>query len=98
MAMTNNEYFSIPYEGQIYNLKLEQVKELLKISEHNDTDVEIVIITHDGLSTVGTVQSFSGYNPLVPADVYIPINFKIKTNKEIKEISFLEVKAIEIKN
>lgn len=96
--MNSSDYYSIPFENQVYLLKIEQVKELLKISEYSGSEIPLTINTKENGEITGTVIEFDGYNPLMPADIYIPIIFKLKTDAGIKEIIFLEVESIEIKN
>lgn len=96
--MSSNEYYPVPFKGQMYQLRLEQVKELLKISEYSGSNIPLMINTKENGEIIGTVIEFQGHNPLMPADVYIPTIFKLKTNTGIKEINFLEIESIEIKN
>lgn len=96
--MNSSDYYPIQFRNQVYNLKLEQVKELLKISEYNGSNIPLIINTKGSGKIIGTVIEFQGYNPLMPADVYIPIMFKLETSEGIKEINFLEVKSIEFKH
>jgi hypothetical protein len=96
--MSFDENYPIPFRNQVYILRLEQVKELLKISTYKGSNIELIIKIKDGKEIIGTVKEFNGYNPLSPADVYIPIVFWIETTMGLKELNFLEVDAIEIKN
>ncbi len=96
--MNADDFFKIPFKNQVYKLPFDQVEDLLKISEYKGLDIEVIIKTNDNKEIIGTVQDFHGYNPLHPADIDIPIVFKIKTSVEIIEINFLEVKSIEVKN
>jgi len=95
---STKDYYPIPFENQMYYLKNEQVVVLLKISQYCGSNIQLIIYTKNSGVIIGTVKEFQGYNPLMPADVYIPIVFKIETNDNIKEINFLEVESIEIKN
>jgi hypothetical protein len=95
--MSSTDYYPIPFRNQVYILRLEQVKELLKISEYNGSNIPLIINTKESGEIIGIVIEFQGHNPLMPADVCIPIIFKLETNDGIKEINFLEVESIEIK-
>lgn len=92
--MNSVDYYPIPFKDQVYFLKLEQVNELLKISEYYGSNIPLIFNTKKGGEIIGTIKEFQGHNPLMPADVYIPIVFKIQTKEGVKEINFLEVESI----
>jgi hypothetical protein len=96
--MDYDKNYPIPFKNQMYFLRLEQVKELLKISEYNGSNIEVTICTKEGEEVTGFVKDFKGHNPLSPADIYIPIVFHIDTSHGLRELNFLEVDSIEIKN
>jgi Na+-transporting NADH:ubiquinone oxidoreductase subunit NqrA len=96
--MNSTDYYSIPFRNQVHLLKVELVKELLKISEYNGSDIPLIIKTKNSGEIIGTVKEFQGYNPMGVEDIYIPIVFKIETNEVVKEINFLEVESIKIEN
>jgi small nuclear ribonucleoprotein (snRNP)-like protein len=94
--MNSNELYPVIFRNQRYNLTFEFVKELLKISEYCGSDISLIIKTKNRGEIIGTIKEFEGYNPLMPADVYIPIEFKIETDEGIELVNFLEVESIDI--
>lgn len=96
--MDYDKNYPVRFKNQLYFLRLEQVKELLKISEYNGSNIKVTICTKEGEEVTGFVKDFKGQNPLYPADVHIPIVFHIETNQGLKELNFLEVNSIEVKN
>lgn len=96
--MNTKDHYPIPYCNKVYFLSCEEVDELLKISEYCNSDIKLKIKLRNNRELIGTVFDYDGYNPLAPADEYIPIVFKIKTSEKIEELTFLEVKTIEIEN
>ncbi|HCE59207.1 MAG TPA: hypothetical protein DER09_15570 [Prolixibacteraceae bacterium] len=96
--MNYDKNYPIPFKNQMYFLRLDQVKKLLKISEYNGSNIEVTICTKEGGEVTGFVKDFKGHYLLSPAEVYIPIVFHIDTNDGIREFNFLEVDSIEIKN
>lgn len=96
--MNTKDLYWIPFGNQVYSLTFEQVNELLKISEFSNSDIKLKIRLKNNRELIGTVFDFDGYNPLSPADIYIPIVFKIKTSEKTEELTFLEVESIKVEN
>ena len=94
--MNTKDLYPIPFDNQVYFLSFEQVNELLKISKYSGSDIKLFIKLNNNREVIGTVLDFKGHNPLSPADVYIPVVFRIKTSEKIEELTFLEVESIEV--
>ncbi len=88
--------YLIIYNGFPYNLNKNKVKELLKISECKESGQTIKVKWLDGRVAIGQIIDFKGYNPLMPADVYVPIEWRLRSEGKIIEINFREIQTIDI--
>lgn len=70
------ETYPIEYQGITYNLKKEQVRKLLEIGEFKGLDTIVKIELKNKDEKRVKIIDYSTDNPLHPADIQIPVEFK----------------------
>ena len=73
--MNANEIFPVIFDNNKYFLRLEQVEQLLLISQSCDFGTELIIKSKDGKEIKGQVVNFYGYNPLAPYEFIYQYHF-----------------------
>ena len=95
--MGEKETYPVEYNGHIYNLNRKKVNRLINIGEYKGLNVEISFILKDKTVIKGKIIDFEEYKSLDPADINIPITFKILVDdKQQITISFLDIETTEI--
>ncbi|MGD9978082.1 MAG: hypothetical protein AB7S54_09125 [Bacteroidales bacterium] len=98
MNTSDHKVYLVQFENMTYSIPVQLVRDLLKISENEGSNQNLVIRLKDNKEIKGNVIDYVYYNTLYAEDINVPVSFRIKSNEKIEEITFLEVVSIELQN
>lgn len=85
-------FYNIPLGNKKYCLSDKSVDKLIQIKEQSEKQIETTIELKNGEVITGEIVKIEGYNPLVPYDEFIPLEFQINYQNSIRKILFTEIK------